>query len=101
MSGAFERCAAFYGDVFGWDRHPIGGEVPYVTNGEGDNAVCGIGGMTHCDGLGAVPGWRVHFGVTNPGALPGPRTGPPTAQLAGKRGVLTTVRPLLPNHPAS
>ena len=66
MSRDFERCVAFYGDVFGWDRYPIGGdEVPYVTNGEGDNAVCGIGEMTFCDGPDAVPGWRVHIGVTN------------------------------------
>ena len=66
MSRNFERCGAFYGDVFGWDRHPIDGdEVPYITNGEGDNAVCGIGKMAHCEGPVAIPGWRVHIGVTN------------------------------------
>jgi len=26
MSRNFERCGAFYGDVFGWDRHPIDGD---------------------------------------------------------------------------
>ena len=66
MSRNFEQCVAFYGDVFGWDRHPIDGdEVPYITNGEGDNAVCGIGEMKHCEGPVAIPGWRVHIGVKN------------------------------------
>ena len=68
LAADLEASAAFYREVFGWQTHrtTVDGEpIPYTTNGQGAQAVCGIGDRTAFGAQDAPARWRVYFAVSD------------------------------------
>ncbi|MDO5066644.1 MAG: VOC family protein [Propionibacteriaceae bacterium] len=64
LSRDLEGSREFHQEVFGWQTHPMP-DVPYLTLGQGDGAVCGIGDAVVFGGDEARTGWQVYFAVEN------------------------------------
>lgn len=61
-----EAGAAFYREAMGWSLRreaADGQEVPYYSNWQGDESVCGIGELASLGGPDASPAWQVYFYV--------------------------------------
>ena len=66
LTADLEADTAFYREVFGWRIHRMmvdGESFPYITNGQGAQAVCGIGDKAAFGEQDAPARWRVYFAV--------------------------------------